>query len=215
MNYAELRAAVLADAHRTNDASAAVRIPEFVARCEGMIARELRAREMLRASVLTETDRIEAGLYALPVDFLEDRLFSVGLGPLQKIGIEQINAHPINRSVWTKYYAMQSDAGLPQVEFRGVPAQDDTIDCWYYARPTPLTDDADTNVILTNHPTIYIEGTLFHLYKWTQDLELAQASADVFLDSVTSLNEQSGRYFGGSAPAVGYNLGNRRPAGGY
>ena len=57
MTYAELRAMILDESHR---ADLVARVPSFVDRAEAMIARRLRAVEMLALATLTEADRSAA-----------------------------------------------------------------------------------------------------------------------------------------------------------
>src|SRR5690606_16655191 len=69
-NYAALKAAVLSETHRPDLAS---KVEGFIRRAEGMIARRLRAVEMIAQVTLSEAQRVDAGIYTLPDDFLEAR----------------------------------------------------------------------------------------------------------------------------------------------
>src|SRR5690606_32662460 len=69
-NYAALKAAVLSETHRPDLAS---EVEGFIRRAEGMIARRLRAVEMITQVTLSEAQRVDAGVYTLPDDFLEAR----------------------------------------------------------------------------------------------------------------------------------------------
>jgi hypothetical protein len=93
-----------------------------------------------------------------------------------------------------------------EVEFRGVPSDTATIELIYFARPAALSDDADTNSILTRHETIYLDASKSALYAYTQDAELAGAHADAALAAIEALNEQAGRMLGGARTNRGYDL---------
>src|SRR5262245_4664513 len=72
MTYAELKALVASESHRSD---LTAEIPGFIRRAEAMIARECRATEMLKIDSLLEADRsvADSPIYNLPTDFLEDR----------------------------------------------------------------------------------------------------------------------------------------------
>jgi hypothetical protein len=208
MNYGQLKTLIMQESHR-HDLTAA--IPGFIRRTEGMIARSLRAVEMVKRVELDESARIAGAMYDLPFDFIEERYIHAHIRPLVKVGIDEI--HRL-QTVGVRFFALGS-IGTPTVYFKGTPGDGAVLDMEYYARPVELTDDADTNAILAKHESLYLHGSLFHLYFHTQDLELAQSAADIFNNTVETLNEQAGRYFGGARTQAGYNLGNFRTSGGY
>jgi hypothetical protein len=112
-------------------------------------------------------------------------------------------------------YYMRGTSTAWQMEFRAVPGTDAEIELEYFARPAALADDADTNRLLEAHEGVYLHAALFQLYKHTQDLELAQAELDTWTDAVGKLNEQAGRYLGGTQISRGMNLGHVRIGGSY
>lgn len=199
MNYAELRQAVIDETHRS-DLTADV--PKFIKRAEDLIARRLRAAEMIAHGTITDADRVNPGepVFALPEDFLEARaLWVPSDGGTRERWVEQRSLSEIRRLPLTArvvWYAVSGD----RIEFRGNPSDSLTIDIEYFARPAALEDDADTNALLNNHEELYLAGACFYLHRFTQDLELAQAHLDSFTDTVEGLNEQAGRHLG--APTV-------------
>src|SRR5699024_9085359 len=72
MNYGELKSAVIGESHRPDLSAEA---PTFIRRAESMIARNLRAAEMIAHAKLDDDARLEGAVYALPIDFLEARAF--------------------------------------------------------------------------------------------------------------------------------------------
>jgi hypothetical protein len=104
-------------------------------------------------------------------------------------------------------FHLRSTALKFQVEFRANPAAESEIEFEYFARPTALAEDSDTNRLLDSHESVYLHAALFALYSWTQDLELAQSALDTWTNAVDTLNEQAGRFLGGSGTTPSLNLG--------
>lgn len=203
MNYGELRSAVLDEAHRPD---LTLKAAEFVKRAEDMIARRLRAAEMIAHADIGDADRLDETVFALPSDFLEARaLWAPGVAG-RKTWLEQRSLADIKRMplAWSvQWYAVSGD----RIEFRGNPSETAVIELEYFARPAPLVDDADENILLTQHEELYLAGACFYLYRYTQDLELAQAHLDSFNDAVETLNEQAGRHLGSPTVAPVYTFG--------
>lgn len=198
MNYGQLKTAVLSDSHRPDLSSEVAR---FVREGEGMIRRELRAYEL--STTLDETDRVSEGVYTLPSTLLEVRAVYTEDAPA---GAEQVSLAAIRRrdaSGSVLQYAVRGN----QIEFRGVPAEDEEIELLYLGWPAALAVDADTNDLLTLHEVIYKSSALFSLYQHTQDVELAQGQLDVFMDAIEKLNEANGRKQGGAVVAGAYYFG--------
>ena len=212
MNYGDLKALVMSESHR---ADLEDDVPGFIRRAEAMIARECRATEMLLIAPLIEADRTTADspLYNLPSDFLEDRTVVAEGALLTKVSRDALLRTSESGSVLVYY--MRGTSTAWQIEFRAIPATDAELELEYYARPAALADDADTNRLLEAHETVYLHAALFALYSKTQDLELAQASLDTWTDAVGKLNEQAGRYLGGTQLSRSMNLGHVRTGGSY
>lgn len=212
MTYAELKALVASESHR---ADLTTEIPGFIRRAEAMIARELRATEMLVIDSLLDADRsvADSPIYNLFDDFLEDRTVSTDGRLVDKVSRDQLLKTP-NTGPVVAYY-MRGTASNWQMEFRAVPATDAEIEVEYFARPAALSGDSDTNRLLSSHESVYLHGALFALYTFTQDLELAQGALDTWTDAKEKLNEQAGRYLGGTRLARSMNLGHVRIGGGY
>jgi len=217
MNLTELTSAILAESLRTDLTS---QIPLFVERAEEMIARELRASEMLASRDLAQADLVVttvAGVYKLPTDWLEDRVVRIGTQVLRKISSEAIYRVPTGvpqAYAVAALVAPAATAGL-RMTIVGSPALTDKVTLDYYARPAALVLGTDSNRLITAHPGLYIDSALFYLYRYTQDLELAQGALDSWLHARDTLNEQAGRLVGGGESLIRYNLGHARVAGGY
>lgn len=209
-NYAALKAAILSETHRPDLAS---EVEGFVRRAEGMIARRLRAVEMIAQVTLSEAQRVNAGIYALPDDFLEARAVWVPTHSGRSRWIEQRSLAEIRTvpPTWpVQWYAL---VGSNKIEFRGTPPSQIEIVLDYFARPAPLVDDADTNLLLMQHEEIYLASACFYLCRHTQDLELAQGYLDSFENACEMLNEQSGRRLGSPTERAPYTFGSSGPGG--
>lgn len=212
MTYAELRQLVMDESHRPDLEDD---VPGFIRRAEAMIARELRATEMLVIDSLLEADRSVAGspIYNLFPNFLEDRTVVCGDRALAKVSRDQLLRSSSTGNVLMYY--MRGTSTAWQMEFRAVPGTDAEIEVEYFARPTALAADGDTNRLLEAHESVYLFPALFALYSKTQDLELAQTALDTWANARDTLNEQAGRYLGGTQLARSLNLGHVRVGGGY
>lgn len=213
MNYQELTEAILTESLRSD---LTAQVPLFVLRAEEMIARELRASEMLDQVVLTDADLVnpaDPGIYRLPDDWLEDRAVTWSSTTLRKLSSSAIP--PLRRASVPVAYAVRGTASGWTLEVRGAPGEGSTVELEYFQRPAHLVDPTDTTRLLTNHPGVYVDAALFHLYRYTQDLELAQAALDTWGHTRDTLNEQAGRFLGGSQSTNRYNMGRFSVGGGF
>lgn len=208
LTYTTLQSSVLAQAVRPELTAEVV---EFIRRCEAMIRRELDAYEV--RTTLDETDRSSGGLYNLSGQVKEVRAVYAEASDgttykLENVGVTGIRALPADADV--QHYGVSGQ----QIEFRGVPATDAELELVTLGWPDPLATTA-TNSLLTNHEDIYLYGTLFHLYQYTQDFELAQGALDVFGDAIDKANRAHARLNGGGSVMPAYNFGHVRIGRGY
>lgn len=205
LNYTTLQSEVLAEAVH---AELTVEVVSFIRKCEAMIRRKVRALEL--RTTLVEADRDTGGIYNLSGQVLEIRRVytSDAVNGAENVGIAGIRLLDVTAPVI--HYAVSGQT----IEFRGVPETDAEMELVYRGWPDPLATTA-TNELLTNHEDIYVSGTLFYLYKYTQDLELAQGELSVFKDAVDALNKATGRLTGGGSILPAYNFGQIRVGRGY
>jgi len=201
VTYAELKAAVLEDAHRANLSS---KVARFIRNAEGMIARRLVSSEQDATTTLTDADRAdtETGIYTAPSGILVVRRITLNDVELVPQGPNAIRMRGGNQSPF--YYC---DLGT-RIEVRGVPAEDAELELDYFGRFAALSGDSDTNVILTNHEALYMHGSLHYLYRFTQNMELAGEELAAFDNAVDALNEATARKLSaGAAPAYDFGGG--------
>ena len=203
MNYGDLKTQLATDSARTD---LTTEIPGFIRRCEGLIRRELQAMSI--TTTLDESDRVSGGTYTLPTGLQQIRSISTATGSpaLMDVALEKVSLYAL-RGLSTQadpWWFAERDAN--NVEIRGTPDTDTVFTIEYLGYPTALSDDSDTNSLLTNHESLYIEGSLYYLFKRTQDRELANDALDNFYNVLNKLNEQYGRKHGGASIGAAYNF---------
>lgn len=199
-NFAALKTAVLADAHRPD---LTAHVARFVRLGEGLIARRLQGWETDSSDTLDDTDRasVTSDLYTLPSGILQVRRVTVNDVPLEPAGPNFVAL--IRRSNRERFYCVLGN----RLQIRGVPAEDAEIGLDYRGRLVALSGDSDTNAILTSHEALYMHASLHYLYKHTQDLELAADELGSFNDVVDQLNEEGQRKLGNAGAAPAYDFG--------
>lgn len=197
MTFDELKDTVLEYAHRPD---LTAEVAGFVSLAEGLIRRDLRASTY--SVTLDETDRVADGVYTLPSTLLEVRSLRIEDGThwdtLEQVSPQQIATMASTAPV--QWYAMLGTT----VEFRGVPETDEEIELVYFGHPVALSGASDE---LALDEALYIYGSLFHLYQFTQDLELANGALETFTDALNKLNEAAGRKLGGASVRPAYWFG--------
>jgi hypothetical protein len=203
MNKDQLAAEILDQSHRP-DLNAKTDV--FINLAEGMIARDVRANEQITSVVMTDADRQTPGetVYVLPDDYLYDRAVwssdSDYSRVLEKKGLAEIRR--LAKSAIPSWFAV---SGLT-IDFRGNPSEGSSLELEYFARLPALLLGTDSNAVLEDHPEIYLASSLFFLYRYTQDMELAQGFLDSFTHASKMLNEIAATKIGGGSIAPAYNF---------
>ena len=154
--FAGLKASIASWLKRTD---LAAYIPDFVALAESDLRKDVRiqAMEQLESGTLTgET-------LAHPTRYIEARRLTVG-------GVNY-------RYVTPEVYAAAVDADSTQLLFTTIGqsfyilngASGDAYTLIYYQAFAPLSADADTNWLLTNHPGVYLWSACNYAAVYTQD----------------------------------------------
>lgn len=187
-DYGTLKAWLANTGHRSD---LTADIPGFIQSAESMIAEHVRAIEMVTTTPLVEADRDAGAVYNLSSDFLGARavtgtissqgytLTQVSIAELYRYGL---SGNPVVYAVYDR-----------QLEFRASPALNAAFTVIFYKRPAAFVADTDTNLLLTNHPTLYQHASMHWFHVHTQDIELATAHESAFMDAavaVTALAEE-------------------------
>src|SRR5574343_65496 len=131
-------------------------IPSFVRMAEASIRRDLRIRQMLRTYTLT----ISAQSQALPEDFMEmERIvLDSTVWNLSYLPPPALFSNPAYTDGGTPmYYTIEGDYLITAPDATG----SDVMLCYYKAY-SALTNDSDTNWLLTNAYDVYLYGSLSH-----------------------------------------------------
>jgi hypothetical protein len=132
---------------------------DFIVLTEADFNSKLRVRKMVTQATVT----VNAETASLPTDFLQVRDFYI-LSSSTKYPLRYMTPSQMDQTKGT------STTGIPQAytilgdTFRFMPKPDATYTGYvnYYKKFTALSDSNTTNFILTNHPAIYLYGSLFH-----------------------------------------------------
>jgi hypothetical protein len=94
-----------------------------------------------------------------------------------------------------------------ELQFDRVPDSEYTIQIQYYRKALPLTAANQTNEILTNHPNIYLFGTLAAIFGYALDTEQEFAYINKFIGAIKGANkaDKKGRF--GPAPSMSLTSG--------
>lgn len=203
MTYAELLTALIEDTHRPDLAGQG---PRFVRQAEGMIRRDLTAYPL--SAQLTDADRPGGDG---PVYMLSGTVNIVrALADESRRGdaLDRVAPAALTRVGASERPKVYAQLARDMLEIRGTPAVGATFRLDYYGIPAPLIDPDDTNELLADHESLYLEAAKFFAYRFTEDRELAGDALDVFNGVVTTLNEQVSRQLGGASVAPSYHFGN-------
>ena len=139
-----------------------VRIPDFIALCEGRLNRTLRVRDMETSFGLV----MAAGSGTLPSDYLE--WISV-----QWIGPRTTDLRYVepNSEEWQRRYRTSGDPAMFTIlagalKLRPVLPGNVTLN---YYRSIPALSTASTNWLLARSPDIYLNGSLAEAYRFVKD----------------------------------------------
>lgn len=205
MNKGELATALLDESHRPD---LSTKTDSFIRNAEGMIARRIRALDMLQRGTITDSDRtaVDEPTFNLATGCLEVRAMWAPTNDGQYVELEPKSLFEIRRLTLSANVGWYAMSGGNIVEFRGNPSSTLEIDYEYFGRPTALDLDADTTDLLTNHEEAYVSAGLFFLHRYTQDQDLAQGYLDSFREVTAALNESASRKAGAPSIAPVYNF---------
>jgi len=146
-----------------NRSDLTTQIDTFIDLAEARMNREIRVRDMLSRTTLS----ISSQFTSLPSDFIAMRNINLDTSPLTVL--QYVTPEYMDRIRRNKYsYSSTSITGMPvwytikgsEIEVVPNPDSAKTANITYYAKIPALTTEADTNWVLTNHPELYLTGTL-------------------------------------------------------
>jgi len=190
--YSELKLAVIKWSNRSD---IDLLVDDFIRLCEVDMFKTTKVHETLELQEMetTSTASVNTKFFALPDEYGSMR--SVRLVLDSNSG--KLRFKPSNGLV------RRSGTGQPnyftigsQIEFDITPDQSYTVEVNYFKHPSGLSTTNTTNIILTNHPDIYLNGCLYFLFIYANDQEKAQMFQGLYDDSIDGANQadKDGRY---------------------
>lgn len=172
-------------------------IPSFVRLAEASIRRDLRIRQMLRTYTLT----ISAQSQALPEDFMEMEriILDSTVWNLSYLPPPALFSNPAYTDGGNPmYYTIEGDYLITAPDATG----SDVLLCYYKAYSS-LTNDSDTNWLLTNAYDVYLYGSLSHAAPYIKEDGRVQLWNAGYSEAIAKLNKMERRSaFAGSPLAI-------------
>lgn len=196
-NYSDLQSSVASWLHRSDLTSV---IPDLVTLAEARIARDLRLSNQLATATLTCVSGTNT--VAVPTGFLEFENLTLNTDPTRALAFVPYEY------LGTKYD--EGYLGIPvhytiagtNVVLGPTPDAAYTITASYYKRIDPLAS-VSTNWLLTNHPGVYLFGTLAEAAPFMQNDERTGLWESKYAQEVARLQDADQRaQYSGSALRV-------------
>jgi len=157
MTYAELKTNI---ANYLNRSALMSYIDTFIDCTEAELNRRLRTKEMIKRATATA----DSQYLTVPTDWQEAiniEITSNNFSPLFQQSIESLDVYrKANNNITGQpiYYAMVDDS----IELAPTPDSSYTLQLTYYAKINALSDSNTTNFVSTDHPDVYLYGSLKH-----------------------------------------------------
>ena len=145
---------------------------DFIVLAEKDFNSKLRVRKMITQSAIT----VDSELVALPTGFLQVRDFYILQGGV-KYPLNYITPAQMDQIKGTSTSGMPSTYTIlgDNLRFAPVPSSSYSGIINYYKQFDALSDTSTSNYILTNHPAIYLYGSLYHASNFLGGIEPNQA----------------------------------------
>ena len=146
---------------------------DFIVLAEKDFNSKLRIRKMITETTIT----VDAETEALPSGFLQVRDFYI-LNGGTKYALKYITPAQMDQIKGSSMTGQPSTYTILGDNFRFSPLPDSTYTAYlnYYKEFDPLSDSNTSNYILTNHPAIYLYGSLYHAANFLGGIEPNQAA---------------------------------------
>jgi hypothetical protein len=181
--YAGLKSAVADWA--TNDALTS-QIPDFVSWAHQEICRKLRAPVLYARSDVT----VSAETASAPTGFLAAKRFYLDTSPRVELRVASSETvidmtSRFGTGTYPSHFAVE---GTDTLAFAPLFSTSSTGKLLYYKAPTTLSADADTNVVLTKYPFLYLYGALEALFRYQEDDNNADRYGALFGALLSDIN---------------------------
>ena len=170
---------------------------DFIKLAEADFNSKLRVRAMITQADVT----VSAETASLPTDFLQIRDFYI-LSGQTKTPLTYTTPAQMDTTTGTSTTGKPTTYTILGDTFRFSPKPDTTYTAKvnYYKRFSALSGSVSTNYILTNHPAIYLYGSLFHAANFLGGINPAQVQTWQLMYSTAmerlELNDREDEYNG-------------------
>ncbi|CAB4140958.1 hypothetical protein UFOVP399_40 [uncultured Caudovirales phage] len=176
--YAELQTYIAGDLNRSDLTTAII---DFIRMTETEMSERLKCREMDVRATLTVTD----GEADIPAAMQSIRAMRLATTPFTRIvpeGLEALEGRDPAQSGGQPTYALTAE----KIVFWPVTSTTVRVT---YRRDVPALSTG-VNWVLTEHPHLYIYGTLWQAHMYLKDDARASQYMNLFAGAITSLNER-------------------------
>lgn len=173
------------------------RIADFVALTEARLNRVIRSLSM----EVRDTWVVSDGAYDLPNDFRMLRSLHISGSP----NLPLLAMAPSGQT--ESFSGMEGTPRAYSISNRTLilsPPPDEavTLSAIYYRRIPPLTDSAQTNWLISEHPDVYVWGTLQQAAIYIRDPEAIGTAGEMLDQAIEEVKAASRRDRWGAAPLV-------------
>lgn len=193
--YANLQTEVKAWLKRTGMADAIVE--GFISLAESEMSRKLRTRNQEKRETFTLSTQY-TDLTTLTDKPIEIRNVQINTDPVRVLEYRtpyQLDMErPYDATGKPVFYTLHGD----ELEVKPVPDTSYTAELSFFSKIPALTDSNTTNWVLTNHPNLYLWGSLYYGSVFIHDAGSAQSYKSLFEQAIDELNKQEkkARYSG-------------------
>jgi len=186
--YANLKTAVASWANRDDLSD---NIPDFIAWAHQEIGRRLRAPVLYARDDVT----IDAETVSAPAGFLAAKRLYLDTDPRRILNLTD-SAHLVEITAqfasvtYPTYFAVE---GTSTLAFAPLFTGSATGKLLFYKAPDTLSDDDDTNTVLTKYPFLYLYGALEAMFRFLEDPDRMQQYGGLFGALIDSINTEESR----------------------
>jgi hypothetical protein len=188
--YANLQVEV---ADWLNRADLTAKIPTFITLLEAQMNRKLRVRQMMTRATATLT----AEYITIPTDFRAVHNVQILDEPSTRVEYASISEVSEFRRSYPNQRPMRFNVDGSTFQFAPIPDSSYTVEIVYYAAIPPLaTSGSGTNWLLTEHPDIYLYGTLMQAAPYLNNddrIQIWGGALQGILEDMTVADEKATR----------------------
>ena len=169
----------------------------FIQLTELRVQRDLRPQENVVKATIVPT----SNLVDLPADFIDVRELSAKNGS-RVVVLSSVGRHKLSIATSQTGFPLVYSIIGNQFEVGPITIPAD-FTLWYWKKFPALVNPADTNVLLTAFPYIWLYAMLIEGAVYIQDDTLREVAAQTYLDEVRRVNQRADESRFGEAPVLG------------